>query len=170
MRSQLSLPSLSCRREISTIMQVRRCLSRHAPDYLCSKFTARASILTDYPSTCGAKDLLLKAPRTNLYKSSFAYSGAKLYNDLPNELKTMRSDSAFCKAILIVIVVMVCGIVLLPSLSFAVNLQQLQLLFPSVRQTPFYQFVLHGLQLTFACLYCTRNRVYNFCIYMCMQI
>ena len=88
--SQLSLPSLSCRRETSTIMQVRRCLSRHAPDYLFSKFTARASILTDHPSTRGAKDLLLKAPRTNLYKSSFEYSGAKLYNDLPNELKSMR--------------------------------------------------------------------------------
>ena len=99
MWSQLSLHTLSCRRKISTIMQVRRCLSRHAPDYLCSKFTARASILTNYPSTCGAKDLL-KAPRTNLYKSSFEYSGAKLYNDLPNELKSMRSDSALCKALL----------------------------------------------------------------------
>ena len=100
MQSQLSLPSLSCRRKISTIMQVRRCLSRHAPDCLCSKFTARASILTDHPSTCGAKDLHLKAPRTNLYKSSFEYSGAKLYNDLPNELKSIRSDYAFRKALL----------------------------------------------------------------------
>ena len=100
MQSQLSLPSLSCRRKISTIMQVRRCLSRHAPDYLCSKFTARASILTDHPSTRGAKDLHLKAPRTNLYKSSFEYSGAKLYNDLPNDLKSMRSDYAFRKALL----------------------------------------------------------------------
>ena len=90
MRSQLGLPSLSCRREISMIMQVRRCLSWHASDYLCSKFTVRHS--TDYPSTrgLGAKDLLLKAPRTNMYKSFFEYSGAKLYNDLPNELKSMR--------------------------------------------------------------------------------
>ena len=37
MRSQLSLPSLSCTREISTILQVCRCPSRRAPDSLHSK-------------------------------------------------------------------------------------------------------------------------------------
>ena len=71
MRSQLSLPPLSCRRDISTILQVRRCLSRRAPNYLCSKFVTRDSILTTYPSTCEAKDLHLKAPHTNWYRSSF---------------------------------------------------------------------------------------------------
>ena len=34
------------------------------------------------------------------YKSSFEYSGAKLYYDLPNDLKSMQSDSVFRKALL----------------------------------------------------------------------
>ena len=99
-RSQLSLPPLSCRRDISMILQVRRCLSRRAPNYLCSKFVTRESILTSHPSTRGVKDLHLKAPRTNWYKSSFEYFGAKLYNDLPNEVKSMSSDPTFYKALL----------------------------------------------------------------------
>ena len=100
MHSQLPLPPLSCRRDISTILQVRRCLSRRVPNYLCSKFVTRDSILTTYLSTRGAKDLHLKAPRTNWYESSFEYFGAKLSNDLPNEVKSMSSDSAFYKALL----------------------------------------------------------------------
>ena len=48
----------------------------------------------------GAKDLHLKALHTNWYRSSFEYFGAKLYNDLPNEVKSTSSDSAFYKALL----------------------------------------------------------------------
>ena len=99
MRSQLNLPPLSSRREAITILQVYRYLSRYAPVYLSVKFATRDSIHTSYPPTRGAKDLHLKIPRTNLYKSSFKYYEAKLYNDLPNDLNSTTSDAAFCKVL-----------------------------------------------------------------------
>jgi len=100
MRNQLNLPSLARRRETSTLLQVRRCLSNLAPDYLSSKFTTRATNFSNYPSTRGAHHLYLKPPHTNQYKSSFEYFGAKLYNELPNHLKTITSVSAFRRALL----------------------------------------------------------------------
>lgn len=50
------------------------------PDYFCSKFERQetAYILRD-----SKKKLNVPMPRTNYYKNSFSYSGATLWNSLP---------------------------------------------------------------------------------------
>ena len=62
MRNLLNLPSLARRRETSTLLQIRRCLSNLAPDYLSSKFITRATNVSNYPSARGAHHLYLKPP------------------------------------------------------------------------------------------------------------
>ena len=62
MRNQLNLPSLARRRETSTLLQVRRCHSNLAVDYLSSKFTTRATNFSHHPSTRGAHHLYLTPP------------------------------------------------------------------------------------------------------------
>ena len=60
------------------------------PSYLQEKFTLSKS---RYKSK-----LFIPRPRTNLYMSSFTYSGAKLWNELEEQLKIKNSLSSFKRA------------------------------------------------------------------------
>jgi len=55
------------------------------PSYLTGKFTQRSKI--HGRNTRGSGELDLPSCRLRLGQRSFAFRGAKLYNNLPNEIK-----------------------------------------------------------------------------------
>ena len=60
-----------------------------APDYLQCLFTRRH--IKDYNLRNLEQKLSLPKPNTNYLKRSFSYSGACLWNNLPQDLKSVRS-------------------------------------------------------------------------------
>ena len=69
-----------------------------APPYLKEIFTDHLGSQV-YNLRCSSDNLKLPKVRTDLYKNSFAYTGAKLWNSLPESLKKERSLPAFKKKI-----------------------------------------------------------------------
>ena len=65
-----------------------------APDYLCSKFERGE---TAYNLRDSENKLNVPLPRTNyyMYKSSFSYSGATLWNSLPRDIRQAESLGLF---------------------------------------------------------------------------
>ena len=49
--------------------------------------------------TRGASKLYLHRPRTDFYKNSFEYSGAKLWNSLPDSVRNVTSRLGFSRAL-----------------------------------------------------------------------
>ena len=64
-----------------------------APAYPCNLFVPR---IPNYDFRNAEKKLLLPKPRTDYLKHSLSYSGAILWNNLPEEIRTSNS-LAFCK-------------------------------------------------------------------------
>ena len=67
-----------------------------APEYLTEMFTFHSS-LNDYSLRQSKLNLELPANRTDYYNSSFAFTRAKLWNSLPDELKHEPSSKRFIK-------------------------------------------------------------------------
>ena len=75
---------LSSHRRISKAIMVYKCLNDLAPDYLSEMFVDRSSITNDGLRDTSNK-LALQLPHINYLKNSFSYSGAILWNSLPDE-------------------------------------------------------------------------------------
>ena len=88
LRQLLQLQTLSHRRANNVLSQVCRCLSNKATAYLSGKFV-RNNTLPWYNATRGAAKLHLRRPKTEFYRRSFEYMGAKLYNELPENMQTV---------------------------------------------------------------------------------
>ena len=73
-----------------------KCVNKLAPNYLCNMFTTRA-LSFDLHDT--SQKLYLLKPRTDYLKRSFSYSGASLWNDLPEDIRTTTSLSNFKRRI-----------------------------------------------------------------------
>jgi len=73
-----------------------------APEYLCSYFHTN-STLPNHVRTRGWNNVHLYRPNADWHKKSFGYMGAKDWNSLPNELKSITSkqvvSDAFCNFI-----------------------------------------------------------------------
>ena len=54
---------------------------------------------TDYDFRNSVRKLNLPKPRTNYLKRSFSYSGALLWNSLPESIRAIRSTGQFKKEI-----------------------------------------------------------------------
>ena len=67
-----------------------------APMYLHELFSERH---TDYDLRDSFRKFNLPKPRTNYLKRSFGYSGALLWNSLPESIRTIRSIGQFKKEI-----------------------------------------------------------------------
>ena len=63
-------------------------------EYLSSKFIARSKT-TPYTFRDSVKKLTIAQPRTNYLHNSFRYSGAVLWNNLPETLRQAESLSKF---------------------------------------------------------------------------
>ena len=84
---------LKQRRRLFRLALVHKCLLGRTPQYLCSKFVTNESL--GLCTTRGSSNLYLKRPTTNFYRNSFEYQGAFDWNHLPNNIKTICSETAF---------------------------------------------------------------------------
>ena len=69
---------------------VFKSLNNLAPEYLGSKFTSR-SMTIPYTFRDSENKLAIPLPRTNYLRNSFNYSGAVLWNSLPQNLRLAES-------------------------------------------------------------------------------
>ena len=65
-----------------------KCINNLAPAYLCNLFVPRTP---NYEFRNVKKKLLLPKPRTDYLKRSFSYSGAILWNNFHDEIRTLNS-------------------------------------------------------------------------------
>ena len=98
LRQRLGLTTLKARRQIGTIIEVKRCLVGCAPKYMSNKFITNAAF--GYDRTRGANKLHLRRPLTKFYKHSFEYRGGVLFNSVPNEVSSISSQHALKSALL----------------------------------------------------------------------
>ena len=76
---------LDSQRTIHKAVMVYKSLNGLTPDYLSSKFVDRSSV-SNYSLRDTEGKLVIPQPHTNYMKNSFSYSGAVLWNSLPNSL------------------------------------------------------------------------------------
>ena len=88
---------LSLRRKKQKALIMYKTLNELAPDYLQCLFTQRH--VNDYNLRNLEGKLSLPKPNTNYLKRSFCYSGACLWNNLPQELKSVCSIGQFKRGI-----------------------------------------------------------------------
>ena len=69
-----------------------KCINNLAPAYLCNLFAPRTP---NYYFRNAKKKLMLPKPRTDYLKRSFSYSGALLWNNLLEEIRTSNSLGLF---------------------------------------------------------------------------
>ena len=82
----LNWKNLSTERDIHKALLVFKSLNGLAPEYLSSKFIGRSNS-TPYTFRDSADKLTIPQPRTNYLRNSFCYSGAVLWNSLPQTLR-----------------------------------------------------------------------------------
>ena len=83
---------LSVRRATQKANLMYKCINNLAPAYLCNLFAPRTP---NYYFRNAKKKLMLPKPRTDYLKRSFSYSGALLWNNLPEEIRTSNSLGLF---------------------------------------------------------------------------
>ena len=87
--NSLSWDNLSVRRaKQKANLMYNACINNLVPTYLCNLFATRTP---NYYFRNAKKNLMLPKPRTDYLKRSFSYSGALLWNNLPEEIRTSNS-------------------------------------------------------------------------------
>ena len=75
-------------------MMVHKILNEQCPEILKQKFTKRFHV-SKY-ETRRANDLQILRPRLEITKKkSFSYKGAKVWNDIPNNIRNVESAALF---------------------------------------------------------------------------
>ena len=95
--AMLKWEKLSLRRKKQKALIMYKTLNELAPDYLQRLFTQRH--VNDYNLRNLEGKLSLPKPNTNYLKRSFCYSGACLWNNLPQDLKSVCSIGQFKRGI-----------------------------------------------------------------------
>ena len=95
--AMLKWEKLSLRRKKQKALIMYKTLNELAPDYLQCLFTQRH--VNDYHLRDLEGKLSLPKPNTNYLKRSFCYSGACLWNNLPQDLKSVASVGQFKRGI-----------------------------------------------------------------------
>ena len=90
--NSLGWDNLSVRRVKQKANLMYKCINNLAPAYLCNLFAPRSP---SYYFRNAKKKLMLPKPRTDYLKRSFSYSGAVLWNNLPEEIRTSNSLGLF---------------------------------------------------------------------------
>ena len=83
--TSLGWDNLSVRRAKQKANLMYKCINNLAPAYLCNLFAPRTP---NYYFRNAKKKLILPKPRTDYLNRSFSYSGALLWNNLPEEMRT----------------------------------------------------------------------------------
>jgi len=94
--NSLGWDNLSIRRTKQKANLMYKCTFYLAPAYLCNLFAPRIS---NYDLRDAKGKLLFPKPRTDYLKRSCSYSGALLWNNLPEEVRTANSLDLFKRSI-----------------------------------------------------------------------
>ena len=97
LREKLGWTTLSQRRNLLTLKTIHKCIHKRGPTYLHEKFIKQCDMGDS--RTRGASKLYLHRPKTDFYKNSFEYSGAKLWNSLPDSVRNVTSRLGFSRAL-----------------------------------------------------------------------
>ena len=97
-RNQLGWFSLSEMRKQQKAIMMYKIVNGLAPSYLADMFISQYGSQI-YNLRNSALNFEIPNTRTELYKDSFAFSGAKIWNSLPEDLKREQSLSTFKKKI-----------------------------------------------------------------------
>ena len=73
-------------------------VNKLAPNYLCNMFTP-GTLYMSFDLRDASQKLYLPKLRTDYLKRSFSYSGASLWNDLPEDIRTTKSLRNFKRRI-----------------------------------------------------------------------
>lgn len=95
-RSELGWQTLQERRNKLKAVMMFKTLNGMAPRYMEDIFNVHTGNLA-YNLRASCKDVALPQVKTDYYRKSFAFTGAKLWNSLPNNLKEENSLEAFVK-------------------------------------------------------------------------
>ena len=87
---------ISVRRTKQKANLMYKCVNKLAPNYLCNMYTPRAFSFDFHDAS---QKLYLPKPRTDYLKRSFSYSGAYLWNLLPEDIRTPKSQRNFKRRI-----------------------------------------------------------------------
>ena len=90
--NSLGWDNLSVRRAKQKAILMYKGINNLAPAYLCNLFVPRTP---NHDFRNAKKTLLLPKPRTDYLKRSFSYSGAILWNNLPEDIRTSNSLGFF---------------------------------------------------------------------------
>ena len=90
--NSLGWDNLSVRRAKQKANLMYKCINNLATAYLCNLFAPRTP---NYYFPNANKKLMLPKPRTDYLKLSFSYSGAFLWKNLPEEMRTSNSSGLF---------------------------------------------------------------------------
>ena len=94
--NSLSWDNLFVRRTKQKANLMYKCVNKLAPNYLCNMFSPRT---LSFGLRDASQKLYLPKPRTDYLKRSFSYSGASLWNDLPEDIRTTKSLRNFKRRI-----------------------------------------------------------------------
>ena len=94
--SKLGWDNLSIRRKKHKATLMFKTINELTPPYLHDLFKSRS---TGYNLRNSEHTLYVPKPRTNYGKRSFSYSGAMLWNELPQSVRAVRSLSQFKREI-----------------------------------------------------------------------
>ena len=83
---------------LKDVLMVHKCLHNQAPSYLSDKFVRRSSIHNRI--TRNSCDLNVPFSRLKTGQRSFAFRGAKLYNNLPYDIKNITDAKVFKRRML----------------------------------------------------------------------
>ena len=92
--TELGWLNLEAMRKRQKAILMFKILNGLAPRYLSEMFTY-SSLFHDYALRSSEKNLKLPKNHTNYYKNSFAFTGAKLWNELLSTLKDETSLKSF---------------------------------------------------------------------------
>ena len=83
--------------KLDQAMMVHTTLNEQCPEILKQKFTKRSHV-SKY-ETRRANDLQIPRPRLEIAKKSFSYKGAKVWNDISNDIRNVESAALFKKQV-----------------------------------------------------------------------
>ncbi|XP_057324831.1 uncharacterized protein LOC130667336 [Microplitis mediator] len=93
-RINLGWPTVSMARARAVLIIVRKALIERAPSYL-TELLAVYSATRLFRNQTSSNRLVIPNHHTQAYKYSFAVAAPYLWNDLPDELRSVRSASTF---------------------------------------------------------------------------
>ena len=93
----LGWETLARRRELNKLVLMYKVLGNHTAPNLKDLFSRRNTSQNIYDLRNSETDLSLKKPKTEFLKKTFGYSGAILWNSLPQDVKAAESITRHLK-------------------------------------------------------------------------